>query len=118
MNTSKVLNALASVAVTVARDFTPHGQAIATLIASVNELTGRKIPLSLPNIDYHADADGDGIEDRVDADGGTVAAVTDEMLKAGVLAYEDCTRKLEFADQVTPAALVAAYLAMYDARPK
>jgi len=117
MNLKKTLNALASVAVTVARDFTPHGQAIATLIASVNELTGRKIPLSLPNIDYHADADGDGIEDRVDPDNGTVAAVTDEMIKAGAEAMREHYEN-GGGDQTDEIPYTRIYFAMYNARPR
>lgn len=117
MNIKKILSAVANVAVIVAKDYSPQGRAISLLAHAVNVASGGDPKVTLtPNIVSLVDADGDSVDDRVDADGGTVQAVTDEMLKAGIAAMNEYTgTPMEEYDE---GALTAAYLAMYAARPK
>jgi predicted double-glycine peptidase len=118
VNFKKILSAVANVAVIVAKDYTPQGRAISLLAHAVNVAGGGDPRLTLtPNIVSMIDADGDSVDDRIDADGGTVQAVTDEMLKAADnhpafsewLAGPRETYNFPFA---------AIYLAMYAARPQ
>ena len=118
MSLKSVLAAVANTAVLLAKDYTPHGKAISLLAHAVNVASGGNPKFTLtPNIVSMIDADTDSIDDRVDADKGTVAAVTDEMLKAGraevVKIWESAgyTETPEFP-------LAGVYLAMYAARPQ
>jgi hypothetical protein len=120
------LFAFASVVAGIAKD---HGNelsngakaiaALAHVTANIiQELGGPKAPPAPPNVHaMFADADDDGIDDRVDVDHGTLPAVTDEMIAAG-FACKEFTQWFDDADSQGRFPMAAVYLAMCHARPK
>jgi len=118
MSLKKILSSVANIAVLVAKDYTPHGRAISLLAHAVNVASGGDPKVTLtPNIVSLVDADGDGIDDRVDADRGTAAAVTDEMLKAADN-HPAFSEWLDGPRETYNFPFAAIYLAMYAARPQ
>jgi hypothetical protein len=119
MNAKKILSVvdnLAGIVATFRNVPLPQAQAIAALAETV----GRLIPDRAKNdpAGVQFDADADGIADVVDPDHGTVAAVTDEMIRAAEPFIDEweAANSPEFANMEFPYAKV--YLAMYNARPK
>ena len=119
MNIRSVGGTLLSIIETLGPVAGPQGKAIAAVAAIVHDAltpVQREAEARVPFVDK----DKDGIDDSKDTDGGTVASVTDEIINAGVAAYDDYMHKsntgMSFEGQHR-AALIAAYLAMCNARP-
>lgn len=123
MNILKIARVASNLFDRFAKDYTPYGQGVSILahglLSVAEEFTGKPAPAPSPNIAHlYTDADDDGIEDSVDSDHGTVAAVTDEMMRAAAPIVDNWINN-DFMAGVRPEFPYAAvYLAMHAARPK
>lgn len=110
MNVLKIGGTLLSIVQTMGPLAGPQGKAIASIAAILHDqiLTPSQIEAKAP-IPF-VDKDHDGIADNIDADGGTVPAITDEMFKAAMVYIYANENTRPTVDLVIPPAQVGKFI--------